>query len=357
MAKNDKTSVRRAVEELLFTLRVPLREIAMALDMDLHIVRNDYRVFGERGVFPEGMEHPSRPRCPAYSHVLHTYSQLLFLASHQDDVDEFTTEVLALELSTLEKYLDVNSLRSIADGVGAVINALRDPDDPPEYRGYRRLLNAVFFREEKMLGAKLLDSYLLAISHGHTAAPDRELFASAMTEWALERYQGGFSLPLDGSVVPVVESVLKNCPKRNAAILHKRFGIGVRQMTLDKIGGEYQLGRERIRQIVVKALRNMRHMCHIKKLKYFVTSQMIAGTPDTREKLILPCELNAIEWCLKPLGVSLGKPLLSLSAHGFLTDEGIQVFYEIEGVLYTRRQLEGLKSVVNQFCELAPKER
>ena len=58
----------------------------------------------------------------------------------------------------------------------------------------------------------------------------------------------------------VVNAVLGTLSEREADVLRRRFGIGFNHpMTLEDIGKEYGLSRERIRQIESKALRKLRH--------------------------------------------------------------------------------------------------
>ena len=69
----------------------------------------------------------------------------------------------------------------------------------------------------------------------------------------------------------VVNAVLDTLSDREANILRLRFGIGSKKaMTLEEVGKEYGLTRERIRQIEAKALRKLRHPSRSKKLKDFL---------------------------------------------------------------------------------------
>lgn len=66
----------------------------------------------------------------------------------------------------------------------------------------------------------------------------------------------------------VVNAVLDTLSDREANILRLRFGIGGKKaMTLEEVGKEYGLTRERIRQIEVKALRKLRHPSRANILK------------------------------------------------------------------------------------------
>ena len=65
--------------------------------------------------------------------------------------------------------------------------------------------------------------------------------------------------------------VLETLTPREAKVLQLRFGlIDGRQRTLEEVGKEFNVTRERIRQIESKALRKLRHPSRSKKLKDFL---------------------------------------------------------------------------------------
>ncbi|MFO1518851.1 MAG: RNA polymerase sigma factor RpoD [bacterium] len=65
--------------------------------------------------------------------------------------------------------------------------------------------------------------------------------------------------------------VLSTLTPREEKVLRMRFGIGERSdHTLEEVGRDFQVTRERIRQIEAKALRKLRHPSRAKKLKSFV---------------------------------------------------------------------------------------
>lgn len=58
----------------------------------------------------------------------------------------------------------------------------------------------------------------------------------------------------------MIEAVLNTLQPREKEILSKRFGIlGFEQKTLEEVGEEYNITRERVRQIETMALRKLRH--------------------------------------------------------------------------------------------------
>jgi RNA polymerase primary sigma factor len=65
--------------------------------------------------------------------------------------------------------------------------------------------------------------------------------------------------------------VLSTLTPREEKVLRMRFGIGEKSdHTLEEVGRDFQVTRERIRQIEAKALRKLRHPSRAKKLKSFV---------------------------------------------------------------------------------------
>ena len=67
-----------------------------------------------------------------------------------------------------------------------------------------------------------------------------------------------------------VREVLKTLTPREEKVLKMRFGIDVAsEHTLEEVGKDFSVTRERIRQIEVKALRKLRHPSRSKKLQTF----------------------------------------------------------------------------------------
>ena len=66
-------------------------------------------------------------------------------------------------------------------------------------------------------------------------------------------------------------SVLKSLTPREEKVLRLRFGLeDGRPRTLEEVGKEFQVTRERIRQIEAKALRKLRHPSRSKRLRDFL---------------------------------------------------------------------------------------
>ncbi len=68
-----------------------------------------------------------------------------------------------------------------------------------------------------------------------------------------------------------MRKVLCSLGTREEKVLRTRFGIGEKSdHTLEEVGQEFRVTRERIRQIEAKALRKLRHPSRSKKLKTFL---------------------------------------------------------------------------------------
>jgi RNA polymerase primary sigma factor len=79
---------------------------------------------------------------------------------------------------------------------------------------------------------------------------------------------------LHGSMRDVVKEVLDSLTPREAKVLRMRFGVEMStDHTLEEVGKQFDVTRERIRQIEAKALRKLRHPSRADKLKSFLEGQ------------------------------------------------------------------------------------
>ena len=73
------------------------------------------------------------------------------------------------------------------------------------------------------------------------------------------------------SLKNAINGVLDEMPPREAQVLRMRFGIGMpSDHTLEEVGRQFGVTRERIRQIEAKALRKLRHPCRSQGLRGFL---------------------------------------------------------------------------------------
>jgi RNA polymerase primary sigma factor len=98
-----------------------------------------------------------------------------------------------------------------------------------------------------------------------------------------EKSEGALNYSLENETISVLDQVissnlsqvtdvlLSDLTHREKEIIKLRFGIGnEHDHTLEEIGGEFNLSRERIRQILGVALNKLRSPKHMIKLKDFM---------------------------------------------------------------------------------------
>ena len=67
------------------------------------------------------------------------------------------------------------------------------------------------------------------------------------------------------------EALLSTLNPREEKVLRRRFGIGEGDdCTLEEVGVEFEVTRERVRQIEAKALRKLRHPSRSRKLRHYI---------------------------------------------------------------------------------------
>ena len=78
---------------------------------------------------------------------------------------------------------------------------------------------------------------------------------------------------LNKSLHEHTNNALSTLTPREEKVLRMRFGIGEKyDHTLEEVGQDFDVTRERIRQIEAKALRKLRHPSRSKRLKSFIES-------------------------------------------------------------------------------------
>ncbi|MGN6653986.1 MAG: sigma-70 family RNA polymerase sigma factor, partial [Rhodanobacter sp.] len=86
---------------------------------------------------------------------------------------------------------------------------------------------------------------------------------------------GNASSPIDSAtetgLMETVRDVLAGLTPREAKVLRMRFGIDMNtDHTLEEVGKQFDVTRERIRQIEAKALRKLRHPSRSEQLRSFL---------------------------------------------------------------------------------------
>ena len=77
-----------------------------------------------------------------------------------------------------------------------------------------------------------------------------------------------------------IKDVLETLTDRERQVLEQRFGlVDGYSRTLEEVGRQFRVTRERIRQIEAKALRKMRHPTRIRQLEGFLEAADLQTVP------------------------------------------------------------------------------
>ncbi len=85
--------------------------------------------------------------------------------------------------------------------------------------------------------------------------------------------QSPLDIAMQGDMKKNIDKALSSLTAREQSIIRKRFGLGEdTPHTLEEVGLEFDVTRERVRQIEVKAIRKLRHPSRSKWLRTFIES-------------------------------------------------------------------------------------
>jgi len=143
-----------------------------------------------------------------------------------------------------------------------------------EIEGYNERTPNVFEIANK-LGVKsneISDAVRIAKRHHSLDAPFKEGEKNSLINVIEDNEQNSPESPLmDESLESEIQSVLATLEPRESSVIKMYFGIGREYaLTLNEIGEEFNLTRERVRQIKEKAIRRLQHKSRSKKLKSFL---------------------------------------------------------------------------------------
>lgn len=126
----------------------------------------------------------------------------------------------------------------------------------------KQIADALGVEEEKILMA--IDMMQASLSLDAPAKDEEdsigEFIADESNENPIDKY-------VKESNRQTIENVLATLDSREAQVLRLRFGLEGKGMTLEEVGIQYDLSKERIRQIELRALKKLRHPARLKALK------------------------------------------------------------------------------------------
>lgn len=131
----------------------------------------------------------------------------------------------------------------------------------------KKIITAEDVRELK----KLLDTEYLTSLDAPVSEESNSSFGDFLKD---EHAVDPMAEAIRNAMVETIHSVLDSLPSRDRQILSMRYGIGFpRPMTMEEIGAEFSLSRERVRQIENAAMKTLRHPSRMRKMRPYSESQ------------------------------------------------------------------------------------
>jgi RNA polymerase primary sigma factor len=118
---------------------------------------------------------------------------------------------------------------------------------------------------------KLLDTQYLVSIDAPVSEDNETSFGDYLED---EQAIDPLNQAMQTAMVETIHSVLDSLPSRDRQILSMRYGIGFpRPMTMEEIGAEFSLSRERVRQIENAAMKTLRHPSRMRKMRPYSETQ------------------------------------------------------------------------------------
>jgi len=118
---------------------------------------------------------------------------------------------------------------------------------------------------------KLLDTQYLVSIDAPVSEDNETSFGDYLED---EQAVDPLNQAMQTAMVETIHSVLDSLPSRDRQILSMRYGIGFpRPMTMEEIGAEFSLSRERVRQIENAAMKTLRHPSRMRKMRPYSETQ------------------------------------------------------------------------------------
>lgn len=271
----DYHEQRREREPLvreIYGLGLSAREISEITEWSQATLAQDIRRFGGPKAFPNRPKQKSE----VFAAVIRRYVEIMVV--FKDNEHQVSTEDNAVR-QALAAWLREDQILAMLHGLEFTLEQLMVPVYPPERKRHARLLGAILGvmvgdpcnAESWPLTATKLwwHSMLVAIHSGEETAPQSRKHLGKMLVRRVLSEQRAEIMPIwDESVFTHVDDMLRTLTEREHKVICERFGIGVeKSKTLDQVALDWELTRERLRQIEAKAFRKLRMQAHKRHLE------------------------------------------------------------------------------------------
>lgn len=248
---SNKVSKRREISRQLFEIGLSYEDISKILNISKGQSRYD-----ARHIFPEGIDflgkNSKKRQHESYCKALKIIAEKIYFRS-ENNQDYLLPQVEKY----LRKYTEFDNLILIVSGIIEAVKNLYCPEEKPEYKQYRDLMDSIYggkryfdFTSEYFLCEYILETENL---------PNRNEIVSEISRRIISIFRNDFLQPFNEDSIELIKYFLdKNLNERERKIIEKRFGLDCNKMTLEDIGKEFGVTKQRIRQIETNILRKLK---------------------------------------------------------------------------------------------------
>jgi RNA polymerase sigma factor (sigma-70 family) len=326
----DYLQARRArlpLVRALYSLGIPLEWIARrAVACDIMTLRNDLksvRLFrGKR-----------EDRKQVFAAVFRRYAAI-WLKQEDDPPLNAEDELIRPHLAA---WLCISELEYFVQGLAMAMDKLAVPEYGPGVENYFKLVCAVFGCSWKMGGdartdgERLWANYLAGVGEGSCQPPESQKQMLADLTHSYVRGKRPYIRPVwPEGAVEIIDQVLRTLTEREEDVLRLYFGIGREACTMEDLGKKYDVTRERIRQIMAKAFRKLRHPSRARFLESLVQPYaLILRPPAVKTAPQGPQTLQLTPFMLNNLILPVEEAEFSIRADNCLKANNIRRIWEL----------------------------
>ncbi len=250
-------NVRNEVVRRLYNCGITYEKIAKATDISSDTVR---KCVNDMGLLP-------RDAIPVYATSFRLYTMLATKEEKLSEADQIIHDFL-------HEFLRIDQIRDHLHGTLSTMEQLMSPQFDLEMLPYYKFVCALFGKSRDIdpnMDKKIWGEYLKgAQDHSVINPQSRQACESDLCNICISQYRHRIMPIWDKRIISVIERVLKTLNTREEKVLRMRFGFGeARGMDLEEVAHDFEVTRERIRQIEAKALRRLRHPSRKKVLEVF----------------------------------------------------------------------------------------
>ena len=262
---------RLAMVKILYEFGLSIDFIAETLFLTIPTVRNDLRLIREEGEAIKRLTDKNKNKI--YQAVVKQYASFALKV----EVTELEANEQAV-YQCLQKWLNVDELIMHCNGMSLMMAQLICPNCPPDLEPYKSLLDKIFGFNQSCgcsvpTGINFWNNFIqLIVSEKIPIPTSKNDLLYQLVRMFDSTYRRDIIPPWQDNTRQIIDEQLATLPPREEDVVRRRFGLNRKRMSLGEVGRDYDVSRERIRQVEARALYKLRHPSRSKFLLPLVSS-------------------------------------------------------------------------------------